>query len=60
LAQTPTRQKTPKEKGKMKTNPPVPTNGKTPLEKMTDLTRRIVAVRKEDLPKPKKTKRKRH
>lgn len=37
----------------MKPAGPIPTNGKTPLEKMTDLTRRIVAVRKEDLPKEK-------
>jgi hypothetical protein len=36
------------------------TNGKTPLEKMTDLTRRIVAVQKSELPKPRKKKRKRH
>lgn len=38
----------------MKPPDPPRTNGKTPLEKMTDLTRRIVAVRKEDLPKPKR------
>jgi hypothetical protein len=44
----------------MKSTGPPRTNGKTPLEKMTDLTRRIVAVRKEDLPKPKKRKRKGH
>jgi hypothetical protein len=59
LAQTPTRQKTPKEKTKMKRAGPVPTNGKTPLERMTDLTRRIIAVRKDELPKPKR-KRKSH
>jgi hypothetical protein len=42
----------------MKPTEPPRTNGKTPLEKMTDLTRCIVAVRKEELPKPKKAKRK--
>ncbi len=43
----------------MKRAGPVPTNGKTPLERMTDLTRRIIAVRKDELPKPKR-KRKSH
>jgi hypothetical protein len=38
----------------MKPPDPPQTNGKTPLEKMTDLTRRIVAVRKEELPKKKR------
>jgi hypothetical protein len=42
----------------MKPADPPRTTGKTPLEKMTDLTRRIVAVRKEELRKPKKRKRK--
>ncbi|HEV2016680.1 MAG TPA: hypothetical protein VGQ98_00100 [Gemmatimonadaceae bacterium] len=41
----------------MKAPDPPRTNGKTPLEKMTDLTRRIVAVKKEDLPKQPKRKR---
>jgi len=44
----------------MKPPDPPRTNGRTPLEKMTDLTRRIVAVRKDELPKAKKPKRKRH
>jgi hypothetical protein len=44
----------------MKPPDPPRTNGKTPLEKMTDLTRRIVAVRKEELPRPKRAKKKRH
>ncbi|MEX2110260.1 MAG: hypothetical protein WD802_06635 [Gemmatimonadaceae bacterium] len=44
----------------MKPPDPPKTNGKTPLEKMTDLTRRIVRVRKEELPKPKRQKPKRH
>ncbi len=44
----------------MKPPDPPRTNGKTPLEKMTDLTRRIVGVRKEELPtKRKPAKRKR-
>jgi hypothetical protein len=44
----------------MKPHDPPKTNGKTPLEKMTDLTRRIVAVRKEEItPKRKPVKRKR-
>jgi hypothetical protein len=44
----------------MKPPDPPRTNGKTPLEKMTDLTRRIVAVRKDELPtKGKRAKRKR-
>lgn len=43
----------------MKPPDPPRTNGKTPLEKMTDLTRRIVAVHKEELPKKKRPKRKR-
>ena len=42
----------------MKPPDPPRTNGKTPLEKMIDLTRRIVAVKKEELPKPRKKKRK--
>jgi hypothetical protein len=32
---------------------------KTPMERMVDLTRRIVAVSKSELPRPKKRKRKR-
>lgn len=43
----------------MKPPDPPKTTGKTPLEKMADLTRRIVAVRKEELPKPRRGKRKR-
>jgi hypothetical protein len=43
----------------MKPPDPPRTNGKTPLEKMTDLTRRIVAVPKTELPKRKKKKPKR-
>jgi hypothetical protein len=40
----------------MKSPDPPRTNGKTPLEKMTDLTRRIVAVPKSELTKPRKKK----
>lgn len=44
----------------MKPPDPPKTNGKTPLEKMTDLTRRIVAVPKDELPRPKRVKKRRH
>lgn len=44
----------------MKPPDPPKTNGRTPLEKMRDLTRRLVRVRREELPKPKKRKRKNH
>ncbi len=37
----------------MKPAEPVQANEKTPFEKMTDLTRRIVAVDKDELHKPK-------
>jgi hypothetical protein len=37
-----------------------PDDGKTALERMADLTRRIVRVPKGDLPDKKRTKRKRH
>ena len=40
----------------MKPPDPPKTRGKTALEKMTDLTQRIVTVRKEELPKPRKRK----
>jgi len=33
---------------------------KTPLERMTDLTRRLVAVPKSEIPKRKRPKQKRH
>ena len=43
----------------MKPPDPPPATAKTPLEKMTELTRRLVAVRKTELLKGKKKKPKR-
>ena len=54
MAETPTRPKA-KTKGDDRASPTEP----TPFEKMTDLTRRLVHVRKDELPnkgKPKKRK----
>lgn len=44
----------------MKERPPPPAGEKTPLERMADLTRRIVAVPKQELAKRKRPKRRRN